>query len=318
MLAGCLAGRREAAPDVERVLEPARHPCPSPVACRAMWSGTAAYRRGETQIPSQPSPSRRGAADRAASDRPPTTSGIAGAGAGRISASSSAKNSPSKLTGVPSARPRRIRRHSSVRRPRVVGSTPQTSISWRSSPPTPTPSVSRPGASCAIVASWRATGTGWRNGSRYSPTYTGQRVLRGEQGGRVDQPVGTRADEEADVITDAQVVDARVGDPTERRAPGCRIAVGRFERVGEEPDADRRSRIGRSDPCAPDDEGPDDRRHGAPRRLVDVRRAPVRTSTSVLRSRWLHRQPSREAAPRLGEAVLPGGEPRRVERTCSR
>ena len=66
----------------------------------------------------------------------------------------------------------------------------------------------------------------------------GQRSLNREQGGCADQPVGTRADEEADVITDTQVVDARVGDLSERRAQPLRIAVGRFERVGEEPDAD--------------------------------------------------------------------------------
>ena len=33
-----------------------------------------------------------------------------------------------------------------VRRPRVFGSIPHTSISWRSSPPTPTPKIIRPGA----------------------------------------------------------------------------------------------------------------------------------------------------------------------------
>ena len=157
-------------------------------------------------------------------------------------------------------------RHSSIRRPRVVGSTPQISISWRSSPPIPTPSVSRPGASSAIVASWRATVTGWRNGSRYRPTYTGSVGLRREQRGRGDQPVRTRADEEADVITDAQVVDARVGDPTERRTQLLRIAVGRMSSASaNEPDADRVSlhRLG-SDPCAPGDERPDDRRHRAP------------------------------------------------------
>ena len=65
-----------------------------------------------------------------------------------------------------------------------------------------------------------------------------QLSLNREQGGCADQPVGTRSDEEADVITDTQMVDARVGDLTERRAQSLRIAVGRFERVGEESDTD--------------------------------------------------------------------------------
>jgi hypothetical protein len=36
----------------------------------------------------------------------------------------------------------------------------------RSSPPTPTPSTSRPGADSHSVAIWRATGTGCRSASR--------------------------------------------------------------------------------------------------------------------------------------------------------
>jgi hypothetical protein len=77
----------------------------------------------------------------------------------------------------------------------------------------------------------------------------GQLGLGREQRGRVDQAVGTGSDEEADVITDAQVVDARVGDPTERRVLALGIAVGRCERVGEEPHADlthRSLRAGRA------------------------------------------------------------------------
>ena len=70
------------------------------------------------------------------------------------------------------------------------------------------------------------------------------------------------------MIADTQVVDARVGDLTERHAQPVRVAVGRFERVSEESDADRIGRevslIGRSDLCTPGDERPDDRRHCAP------------------------------------------------------
>ena len=45
--------------------------------------------------------------------------GTGGHGAGTISASSIEKNVPSKVTGLPLASPRRICRHSSIRRPRA-------------------------------------------------------------------------------------------------------------------------------------------------------------------------------------------------------
>ena len=95
--------------------------------------------------------------------------GIGAAGAGRMSASSRSKNLPWKVAGLPVRSWRTMVRHSSIRGPRVAGSTPQTDTSWRSSPPTPTPKMSRPGASRAMSASWRATRTGWRSGSRYTP-----------------------------------------------------------------------------------------------------------------------------------------------------
>ena len=59
-----------------------------------------------------------------------------------------------------SAKTNSTRRHSSMRRPRVAGSTPQISTSWRSSPPMPTPKIRRPGASWPRSESWRATSTG--------------------------------------------------------------------------------------------------------------------------------------------------------------
>ncbi len=60
-----------------------------------------------------------------------------------------------------------------MRRPRVRGSMPHTAYSCGSSPPIPTPSVSRPGASSSRSAIWRATRVGCRNGSRYTATDTG-------------------------------------------------------------------------------------------------------------------------------------------------
>ena len=111
---------------------------PAWLACSATCSTTELNRRGETQIPNQPSPNRP-ARRTAASDRPPTISGIGGEGAGMMSASSE-KNSPSKLTGFPSDNARRIW-DSSIRRPTVLGSTPQISSSCRSSPPIPTPNI---------------------------------------------------------------------------------------------------------------------------------------------------------------------------------
>ena len=106
-----------------------------------------------------------------------------------------------------------------------------------------------------------------------------QRGLRREQRGCADQPVGTRADEEADVIADTQVVDARVGDlsrasraaaPDRRRSVRARRRRARRGHRGRRPFAvpivdDVRAvspivlRSG-----ATGDERPDDRRHCAP------------------------------------------------------
>ena len=63
------------------------------------------------------------------------------------------------------------------------------------------------GASSASETTCRATGTGWRNGSRYTAVSTATR--RGEHGqrGRVDQRVEALAALEGDVIADAQPVD---------------------------------------------------------------------------------------------------------------
>ena len=65
-----------------------------------------------------------------------------------------------------------------------------------------------------------------------------QLSLNGEQGGRGDQPVRARSDEEAHVIADAQVVDALVGDASERRLRLIRAGASVADRR-EEPDPDR-------------------------------------------------------------------------------
>lgn len=69
---------------------------PARPAASAAISTAAAKRRGEFQMPSQPSPYRP-ARLIAASERPPTMSGIPGAG-GAMSASSRSKNRPWKVT----------------------------------------------------------------------------------------------------------------------------------------------------------------------------------------------------------------------------
>jgi hypothetical protein len=77
----------------------------------------------------QPAVAEASARRTAASERPPTMIGIGGAGAGRTSASLRSKNSPWNVVGAPVRSCRRTRRHSSIRLPRVAGSTPQISTS---------------------------------------------------------------------------------------------------------------------------------------------------------------------------------------------
>ena len=77
--------------------------------------------------------------------------------AGRLRAASKSKNSPWWVTSSPARSGLSTESDSSVRRPRVFGSTPQISTSWRSSPPTPTPRISRPGADSQRLAIPRAT-----------------------------------------------------------------------------------------------------------------------------------------------------------------
>jgi hypothetical protein len=62
--------------------------------------------------------------------------------------------------------------------------------------------------------------------------------LHREQRARADQPVRARADEEADVVAHAQVVDAGVGDPAERCPHPLGIGARQVQRIGEEPDPD--------------------------------------------------------------------------------
>ena len=103
-------------------------------------------------------------------------------GGGVICAWCRVKSAPSKSSGRPVSSWRTIWMASSMRRPRVAGSTPQLCTSLRSSPPIPTPNTKRPGATRARSASWRATTTGWRSGSRYTARVHRQPV--GDQRGR--------------------------------------------------------------------------------------------------------------------------------------
>ena len=85
---------------------------------------------------------------------------------GRIDTEDNEKNSPAWSTVLPARSGRRTARQSSMRRPRVEGSTLHARTSSRSSPPMPTPSTKRPGARSASVEIWRATTTGCRSTSR--------------------------------------------------------------------------------------------------------------------------------------------------------
>jgi hypothetical protein len=75
-----------------------------------------------------------------------------------------------------------------------------------------------------------------------------------EQRGGTDEAVGTCSDEEADVIADAEMVDARVGDLAERGAPPLVIRAGHLQRVGEQPDTNTggRGRICGHSPIEPE------------------------------------------------------------------
>ena len=103
---------------------------PSSAAAASTRARDVAHRSGPTKTPSQPSP-RRAARRRAASLRPPTTIGTGRGGAGETRAPCTDRTSPSRSTVSPARRPRTTVRHSSIRRPRVRGSTPHTSSSWR-------------------------------------------------------------------------------------------------------------------------------------------------------------------------------------------
>lgn len=59
-----------------------------------------------------------------------------------------------------------------------------------------------------MSASWRATSTGWRRGSRYTPG--GQPIGEREKAGRRQQAVDPCADMEADVVSDGDVIETRV------------------------------------------------------------------------------------------------------------
>jgi len=61
---------------------------------------------------------------------------------------------------------------------------------------------------------------------------------------RTDRPSGSRENnsDADDVIADTEVIDACVGDLSERPTQPLRIAAGHLQRVSEEPDTDTGAR----------------------------------------------------------------------------
>ncbi len=117
----------------------------------------------------------------AASPEPPMTSGIRGSGGGRMRALLREKNCSWWSTASPVASARSTSSVSSSLRPRVAGSTPAL-ISLRSSPPTPTPRISRAAAIWEMVASCLAVTMGCLSPARYTPMST----LRVSLAARID------------------------------------------------------------------------------------------------------------------------------------
>ena len=68
-------------------------------------------------------------------------------------------------------------------------------------------------------------GNGVAQRQQVEPDKHRQFGLRSEQRARSDEPIRARSDEEAHVITDAKVVDSRLGDATERLTSLLRSAV---------------------------------------------------------------------------------------------
>ena len=173
-------------------------------------------------MPSHPSPSL-AARLTAASERPPTISGIGGDGGGAMSASWSEKNSPLKLTGVAFAQAAQDLQ-AFVHPPsaclgvdaadldlvRVLAADPDTE---------------REPTGCQLRDGGELTGDRHRVAQRQQvePDVHRQVSLSGEHGGGGDQPVRPRSDEEADVIGDTEVIDARVGDPWRASPAGAPI-----------------------------------------------------------------------------------------------
>ena len=180
-------------------------------------------------MPSQPSPSRP-ARRIAASDRPPMMSGIGTGGAGAMTASSRSKNAPWKLTAVPAMSWRRTARHSFIRSPRVAGSTPHIEISWRSSPPTPTPKTSRAGSELGEVSELAGHQHGMAQRQQVNADVDGQRRMQHRQRRGLHEAVEPAAAKEAYVVAAADIVDARVRDLRQELPSGLLVLLEQAKR----------------------------------------------------------------------------------------
>ena len=194
-------------------------------------------RRGEAHSASQPSPSCPVRAS-AASERPPTRTGIGVAGAGRIAPLSS-KNRPRKSTCSPDINWRTHRSASVVRAPRWRGSIPHSSSSDGIVPAHADPEGEPARGEQSDRGELTRDDRGMAQGDEIDARLHGHvRIGREERRG-LDQAVRPVTVGEADVVADGQVVDSRP-PPSARRAR----ATGRPRRRG--PAHEGRSRLGRA------------------------------------------------------------------------
>ena len=142
--------------------------------------------------------------------------GMGDDGAGTIWASRIEKNSPSKLTGLPSERLRRISSDSSMRRPTRprVDATDFELVRILAADP----HAEHEPARCEFGDAGKLARHEHRVAQRkqVKRDVARQVGVAGEQSSGVDQGVCARSDEEADVIVDADVIDSGFGDVAEQ------------------------------------------------------------------------------------------------------